>query len=312
MTTSSLFFSARIGTAPLAVFCLGLLTTGAAGAELLEENSSFGLWDLGSTTGYISAPPAPMPVNRAPRIRLFRIAPGFLSDPIGLQDDESDLPGVPSMPGFNPAGQSQPDNGPEWVQFGMGYDNPFLDLRRPGDPGGVGYYRVNTQVQLFDSPTTACTVGVQAVTPAGAQFAGMPDGPTVLCPAFSVFHAVSGSTSIQGFVAKNVPVSGAERANCGADHSNFLQRDLQYGMAVQRPIVADGPEGLRNVFLSVGALGQLHPQGDSFKPLPTCDVLPGLQWHVNDNWWVSSGVLLPVGSTSTAPSQWQLTCFFQF
>ncbi|HEY7426155.1 MAG TPA: hypothetical protein VH682_18130 [Gemmataceae bacterium] len=306
MTTSPLFPSARIGTAPLALFCLCLLTTSAAGAEFFEENSSFGLWDLGSTSGYLSAPPAPMPVSRAPRIRLFCIAPGFLSDPVCMQDEDSDLPGVPNMPGSNlPPGQTPPDNGPEWVQFGMGYDNPYFDLRRPGDPGGVGYYRVNTQVQLFDSPTTACTVGVQAVTPAGVQFAGLPDGPTVLCPAFSVFHALGEGTAIQGFVAKNVPVSGA-------DGPNFLQRNLQYGMAVQRPVVADGPEGLRNVFLSVGALGQLHPQGDSFKALPTCDVLPGLQWHVNDNWWVSSGVLLPVGTTRTTPSQWQLTCFFQF
>jgi hypothetical protein len=160
-------------------------------------------------------------------------------------------------------------------------------------------------VQLFDSPKTACTFGLQAVAPAGIQFAGVPEGPTVLSPAFSVFHALTETTAIQGFIAKNVPVSGA-------DGSCFVQRNLQCGMAVQRPLVADGPEVLRSVYLSVGALGRLRPEHGSLTLQPTYDVLPGLQWHVNDNWWLASGLLLPVGPVHTAPSQWQLTCSLQF
>jgi len=234
---------------------------------------------------------------------LFRIAPGFLSDPLGLQDDNNTLPGVPGT-SVAPT-PAQPDDGPDWIQVGLGVDNPYLDLRRPSDPGGVGFYRVNTQVQLLDSPTTACTLGFQAVTPAGIQFAGAPDGATVVSPAFSVFHALSEGTAIQGFVSKNVAVSNA-------DGAAPLQRNLQYGMAVQRPIVADGPEGLRSLFLSVGALGQVRPERDNLRLIPTCDVLPGLHWHVNDTWWVSSGVLVPVGPTRTAPHQFQLTCSFQF
>jgi hypothetical protein len=293
MCTSFPLFAARVGTAFVVVFCLCLLAPRAAWAEWFEEDSSS---------------PSPF-VSRTPRVRLLRVAPGFLSDPIDLRDDDLGLPGVPSMPGSNqPPAPAQPANGPEWIQFGAGYDNPFVDLRLPGDPGGVGYYRVNTQVQLFDSPTTACTFGVQAVTPAGIQFGGLPTGPTVFCPAFSVFHSLGQGTALQGFVAKNVPISGT------AEGPSFLQRNVQYGMAVQRPIATDGPEGLRNVFLSVGALGQFSAAGGNFNALPTYDVLPGLQWHVNDNWWVSSGVLFPVGPTTTrtAPSQWQLTCSFQF
>lgn len=246
---------------------------------------------------------AATPASRAPRLRLFRIAPGFLSDPLGLQDDESSIPGVPSSSAGPMA--AAPDDGPDWLQFDMGVDNPYLDLRRPGDPGGVGFYRVNTQVQLLDSSTTACAVGFQAVTPAGIQFAGAPDGATVVSPSISVFHALSQGTAIQGFVAKNVPLSNAD----GARH---LQRNLQCGMAVQRPLLADGPDGLRGLFLSVGALGQVRPEHDNLRLMPTCDVLPGLHWHVNDNWWVSSGVLVPVGPTHTAPSQFQFTCSFQF
>ena len=266
----------------------------------LDNNSSLPLWQLEPSPESI----APAPVGRTPHIRLFRIAPGFLSDPIGLQDDDNTLPGVPANPS-SMLGQAPPSSPTDRIQFGMGADNPYLDLRRPGDPGGIGFYRVNTQVQLLDSPTTACTLGFQAVTPAGIQFAGAPDGATVVSPTFSIFHALNESFAVQGFVAKNVAVSNA-------DGSTPLQRNVQYGVALQRPLVADGPESLRNLFLSVGAMGQIRPERDNLKLLPLWDVLPGLQWHVNDNWWMSSGLLLPIGPARTAPGQWQLTCSFQF
>jgi hypothetical protein len=240
---------------------------------------------------------------RVPRLRLFRFAPGFLADPIGIQDDDSGMPGVLSLPGSNLASMPQ-DSGPDWIQVGMGSDNPYFDLRRPGDPGGFGYYRVNTQVSLLDSPTTACAFGVQTVTPAGTQFGGLPNGPTVVVPAFSVFHAVTDRLALQGFVSKNVPISDA--AGCP------LQRNVQYGVALQRPLLADGPEALRSLFFSVGALGQLTPERDSVRLVPNYDVLPGFQWHVSDNWWLSSGVLVPLGPTRAAPGQWQLTCSLQF
>lgn len=237
-------------------------------------------------------------IGRVPRLRLFRFAPGFLADPLGLQDDDSGLPGMPS-----PASATQ-DNGPEWIQVGMGSDNPYFDLRRPGDPGGYGYSRVNTQVSLLDLPATACAVGVQAVTPAGAQFGGLPDGPTVVTPSFSVFHAVNDRLALQGFVSKNVPLYDSSGAP--------LQRNLQCGLALQRPLLTEGPETWRNLFMTVGALGQIVPERDGLRLVSKCDVLPGVQWHVNDNWWLSSAVLMPVGPFRTAPGQWQLSCSFQF
>lgn len=242
-------------------------------------------------------------ISRTPRLRLFRFAPGFLADPLGLQDDDSVIPGMPKTAGTDST-PTTPDSGPEWIQFGMGSDNPYFDLRRPGDPGGVGYSRVNTQVSLLDSPTTAFAFGVQAVTPTGAQFGGLPDGPTVVIPAFSVFHAFSDRLAVQGFVSKNVPISDAA--------ASPLQRNLQYGLALQRPVLADGPEAWRNLFFTVGALGQVTPEHDNLRLVPKCDVLPGFQWHVNDNWWLSSAVLMPVGPVRTAPGQWQLTCSLQF
>jgi hypothetical protein len=257
-------------------------------------------------------PLAEMPASRVPRLRLFRITPGFLADPLGMQDDDAGLLGMQNLPSSRGAyatqlaetGPTVQESGPEWIQIGMGADVPFFDLRRPGDPGGFGYYRVNTQVALFDSPTTACALGLQAVTPAGAQFGGLQDGPTVVIPAFSVFHAFNDCLALQGFVSKNMPIYDAAAAP--------LQRHVQYGLALQRPLLADGPEGLRSLYFSMGALGQLNTQRDALRLVPNCDVLPGFQWHVNDNWWLSSAVLMPVGPVRTAPGQWQLTCSLQF
>lgn len=271
-----------------------------------EDASALSLWDINATPSMLASVPEPAASVRVPRLRLFRMAPGFLADPLGMQDDDIELPGVPHMPGANHTTPTTPadNSGPEWIQFGMGADNPFFDLRRPGDPGGVGYYRVNSQVALFDSPTTSCTFGVQAVTPTGAQFGGLPNGPTVLSPAFSVFHAVNDRLAVQGFVSKNVPLEDASAYS--------LQRHFQYGLALQRPLVAEGPEGLRNLFLSVGALGQFSSSRDSLRLLPNYDMLPGLMWHLNESWWVSSAMLLPLGPVRAAPGQWQLTCSLQF
>jgi hypothetical protein len=293
----------RLGTALMLMSGLAFFAPRSfAQFAALEDPSLSRLWDVNSGLGNFS-PSAAGPSERVPRLRLFRITPGFLADPIGLQDDDTGLPGAPTLSGAN-LPLTEPDDGPDWIQLGMGADNPYFDLRRPGDPGGFGYYRVNTQVSLLDSRTTACAVGIQAVTPAGLQFGGLQDGPTVVIPAFSVFHAITDRLAIQGFVSKNVPISEAA--------ASPLQRHVQYGLALQRPLLADGPEGLRSLFFTVGAMGQLSPERDSLRLVPNYDVLPGVQWHVNEGWWVSSGVLVPVGPVRSAPGQWQLTCSLQF
>jgi hypothetical protein len=270
-----------------------------------ESDSLAGLWNVNPAPGLLDLAPSAAPISRTPRLRLFRFTPGFLADPLGMHDDDSSgLPGSTLNLPQTALMQTAPDNGPEWIQINMGSDVPYFDLRRPGDPGGFGYYRVNTQMALLDSPTTSCSLGVQAVTPAGAQFGGLPEGPTVVIPAFSLFHALNDRLAFQGFVSKNMPISDAAAAP--------LQRNVQYGLALQRPLLAEGPEGFRTLYFSVGALGQLTPERDSLRVVPKCDVLPGFQWHVNDNWWLSSAVLMPFGPVRTAPGQWQLTCSLQF
>lgn len=295
----------RTSTALLLLGCFAWsLPRSSAQLPTFESDSFAGLWKIDPVSGLLDPASAATPISRTPRLRLFRITPGFLADPLGMHDDDSSgLPGCMSNLPQTGLIQTAPDSGPEWIQIGMGSDVPYFDLRRPGDPGGFGYYRVNTQMALLDSPTTSFSVGVQAVTPAGAQFGGVPDGPTVVIPAFSVFHTLNDRLAFQGFVSKNMPISDAAAP---------LQRNVQYGLALQRPLLADGPEGLRNLFFSVGALGQLAPERVSLRLVPQWDVLPGFQWHVNDNWWLSSAVLMPFGALRTAPGQWQLTCSLQF
>ena len=233
---------------------------------------------------------------RANRIRLFRITPGFLADPLGLSDPDEPAPEDQTAPR---------DTGPDWLTVSMGPDNPFFDLRRPGDPGGVGYYKVNTQVQLFDSRNTGCAVSCQAVKPAGRDNDGLEDGPTVVSPSLSLFHELDDGTAIQGFVGKHV--------NLNSNWTGQLNQSVQYGMAVQRPILPTGTDGSGNVFVFVEALGRYRYDAAAGPGSPNVwEVLPGLHWQMAPNWWMSGGVVVPVNTPTTGVNQWQITCSFQF
>src|SRR5438270_658977 len=84
------------------------------------------------------------PVSNTPRVRLFRMMPGIPSDPLGL-DSGDDLAGPKDDSAVAAMNRSVFDTGEtNWLQIAIGQDNPWFDLRRPGDPGGVGYYRMNS------------------------------------------------------------------------------------------------------------------------------------------------------------------------
>jgi hypothetical protein len=282
--------------AALPLLCLGRPASLRAQQWALgdDDRPAPGVPDLTTWSALSATPAAPA---RSNHVRLFRFQPGFLAEPLGLQDDDP----APE-PGLLPPSA---DNGPDWVSVSMGNDNPYFEFRRAGDPGGLGFYRVDTQVQLFDTGRTGCAMNLRTVTPGGLQFNGLPDGPTVVSPSLGVFHSLEGGTALQGFVGKNMPL-------IHADWQVPIRRCFQYGMAVQRPLTTAGPDELRNVYLSVGALGQAQIDGGSLRPAPM-GVLPGMHWHVSDSCWMSGGVMLPVGPTNvTSSPQWQFTCSFQF
>ncbi len=277
---------------------LSLPAVRAAGGDLFDLNrepvlpKDLNLWTP-SADGPAQAP-------RADRIRLFRIQPAFPSDPVGLEDD-------PLPPDAPPA----KDDGPNWLQLSVGNDNPFFDLRYAGDPGGIGYTRVNTQLQVVNSPSTGCTIGFQAVTPAGAQSGGIEDGPTFISPAFSVFQTLGDGTAFQGFVAKNLHVSNPAGLGDTFSRTSQFGRSLQYGMAVQRPVL---PE-VNNLYLFVEALGRYrYDQTTAPTATPaTWDVVPGMHLKMSDSWWLSGGVILPVNRDRPLDARlWQITCSFQF
>jgi hypothetical protein len=233
------------------------------------------------------------PRARTNRIQLFRIAPGFLTDPVGLETDDS--------------ATAPPSDGPDWLQVSLGNDNPFFDFRRPGDPGGVGYYRVNTQVQLFGTSSTSCALSLQAVTPAGLDQDGVADGPTVVSPSLCVYHELADGTAIQGFVGRHLHV------NSGLG-SGPLHRQMQYGFAVQRPVWDTGPDNVGSFYLFVEALGRYRYNANVVGPPAVWEMVPGVHWRLTDNLWLSGGVLMPVNAIPTAREArlWQFTCSFQF
>lgn len=204
-----------------------------------------------------------------------------------------------------PAAASDP--GPDWFTLAMGNDNPHFDLRQHGDPGGVGFYRVNTQLQLFETDRTACSFGLQAVAPLGQEFDGLPEnlGPTVVTPALSLFHALDAGLAVQAFVGKNVPLAnGATRP---------LRRHIQCGVAVQQALSTEECDPLSSLHLSLGALGQMGPDPDRLGRPPGWEVLPGLHWKPSDAWWLSAGLVLPLGSPRPETGQtWQVTGGLQF
>ena len=239
----------------------------------------------------VTPTPSTSSANLPNRIRLFRIQPGFLSDPPGLDLDDPR--------------SAEPDDGFDFLTLAVGNDNPFFDFRQPGDPGGVGFTRVNTQLQLFDTKRTALSLGLQAVTPAGPQFDGLPDrmGPTVLTPALSVFHAVDDALAVQAFVGKHMLLQNSS--------TQTVRRDFHYGLALQRPLSRNDDDLLRNCYVSVGAMGVYRFAGEARTPV--WEVLPGLHYRMADNWWISTGMNVPFGTARSEMGQhWQVTCSLQF
>src|SRR5256885_976556 len=76
-------------------------------------------------------------------------------------------------------------------------------------PLGLASSRPSAEVRLSESRSTACALAVRAVTPAGPAYAGLPEsqGPTVVSPALSLFHALDERLALQGFVGKHLLVT---------------------------------------------------------------------------------------------------------
>jgi hypothetical protein len=213
------------------------------------------------------------PASDSPRLRLFGMPAGFIANPLGLKDDDD-------IPATDPAAAKVDDDFQD-VQLSLGYDNPILDPMRPGNVGGVGYYRIYSQVRMFDWGATSACVNFQAFTPAGAQWGGLPNGPTYFSPAFSWFHDLGAGTALQGFVWQNICTGSGWEEN--------WNRRLFYGLAWQCPLIRDEKTGDQGLYFFVQAMGRFHYDTDASTSKPAVGLIPGLQWRVSDNCWMSVG-----------------------
>jgi hypothetical protein len=219
---------------------------------------------------------------------------------VGVIDTESFTP-VPDQAAM----PTSDGDGPSRLSVIAGNDNPYLDFRRPGDPGGVGYYRVQSQLQFLDTGRTGCTLGFRAATPAGVEYDGLQNGPTFVAPNLAWFYDLGDGAGLHGFVGKNVRAAG--------DWTDNLGRNVEYGFAVHRPVPTVDGSINRNLFLFVQALGRLRPDFLSESRRPAVwEVLPGLHYRLNDNWWMSGGVIVPVGTSRSDLGSWQVTCSWLF
>ncbi len=236
--------------------------------------------------------PDPIPVGRAARVRMLGMMPGFLADPVGL--DNSDDPAAINDPAARALAGTGND-GPNWLQVVIGDDNPYFDLRQPGDPGGVGFFKVYSQLQLVDVGSTSVCVDLQAVTPAGQQSGGLADGPTVVMPGVALFHELGAGTALQGFVGQ--PIRTSMRSGDPVNHP------IRYGMGFQCPVFCGGGNHDQGLYFFMQALGRYYYEGE--RPngrAANWDLVPGVHFRLNDKCWMSLG----------ASRNSLLTCSWQF
>jgi hypothetical protein len=224
---------------------------------------------------------------------------GLSTEVLSIDDDDGALLADP-----NSWSQSRLLDDRRW-QVALGNDNPFFDFRRPGDWGGIGYYRLQSQVLCVDSKAACLGFGFHAVTPAGLDVGGLEHGPTVMCPHLAWFYEVGQGTAIQGFVAKSVYA-----------HSNWSDapgRSIRYGVAVQRPLPGLDADPFPRAHIFLEALGRNRLDGESDQNSPAnFELVPGVHWRLCENNWISSGVLMPIEGFNPGRFLWQLTCSWRF
>jgi hypothetical protein len=230
-------------------------------------------------------------------LHLFSMPTAIPQNPLGLDTDDDLID--PNAMEATPPEDSR-------IQVSVGMHNPFFDFRRRGDPGGVGYYKLYSQALLWDSQKTAFSVGLEAMTPAGLDADGVATGPTHICPNFAWLYDLGGGTALHGFVGQNL--------RAGAHWDDQLVRSLKYGVALQGPPLGSRCDGNRGVHLFVEALGRYRYEdlATPQRPSHNWEILPGVEWRLNQNWWLSGGFLFPMNDATTDNHRVQINCTLRF
>jgi hypothetical protein len=278
----------------LAIFWMGCASS--FGQELSPELIDFGselILPRGAMACSWRSFPDLSASNRWGQCPLFRMPVGLSTDVLSVDDGDSDNLAVPAL---------MEDR--RW-QFALGSDNQYFDFRRPGDWGGIGFYRLESQYLLLDNSASCLGLGFHAVTPAGLDAGGIEHGPTVICPHLAWFYQLGGGTGFQGFVSKSVHANSEWRDGPG--------RSIRYGLALQRPFpgLESDPNPRAQLFLE--ALGRNRFDGTPDQSSSSnFEFVPGVHWRATDTSWVSSGVLMPLDGFSPARLLWQVTCSWRY
>jgi hypothetical protein len=287
----------------VALAWIGIWVTGSSACAQAEVADAPTLWSEPILRRQFALAISGLPTDasedagRGARIRLFRMPTGFLSDPVGLDLDDGTM-------GAAADGENALTGGGPWG-LTLGTDNPYFDFRLPGDPGGVGYYRANTQYQLYESASTHVSFNLEAATPAGLETPGVTGGPTILTPAMAYFQEMESGAAVQAFVGKHI---GARPG-----WSDGLERSVHYGVALEQPLFSGPADSGKNVYMFLEALGHsrlVTYTGQS--PAPCWRLLPGVHWRVTENCWMSGGVLVPLNNTHVDPGLVQFTCSWRY
>ncbi|MFQ3649181.1 MAG: hypothetical protein SNJ75_02525 [Gemmataceae bacterium] len=199
-----------------------------------------------------------------------------------------------------------PEPDPEGVQLLIGNDNPAFGFRRPHDPGGVGYTRLFSQVQLFEDQRTTCSLVLQAFMPSGLEGEGLPEsrGATVVAPALSLYHSLSDEgLGLQLCIHRNVGVSNPTR--------QALSEHWQYGVGFHFAPASGELDRLRCWYISLEAQGIYRGERILSGPI-TVDLLPGLHWIPSDHWRVSGALSVPIDRSEAPFRSWQILMSLQF
>lgn len=217
--------------------------------------------------------PTPTP-TRTPRLQMFRMPSGFVATPLGLVAEEDPPP-------EDPFAKAEDDFNA--VQIAYGNHVPYLDMPRRRDPGGFGYYKIYSQVQLVDAGSTSMGLALHAVTPMGVQSGGVRNGTTYLSPSLACFHDLGEGAAVHAYVGQQIATNTRWR--------DQVHTGLRCGLAVQHPVPFTSFGADQGMFVFVQALGQYRPDSSRTDVRSTSwDVIPGVQYRLNNACWMSMGL----------------------
>jgi hypothetical protein len=269
-----------------------LIAQPASTEPLLPRALDVNLWGMSDAERASADRPRPLP--------LFHMPTGFLSQPVGAElDSDSSSPGPGELPPADADTLDLP------FQAALFADIPFFDFQRPGDVGGLGFYRIHTQLQVLETEKAGCALGLQAVTPAGLEVDGLADGPTVFSPSVAWFHEVGEGGAVQAYFGKSLRLNSR--------WGETLGRSLHCGMGISHPVPGFDGSPLPRIQVFVEALGRYRFEGEPGARGPAAwELLPGLHWQLADGCWLSGGVLVPVNASRYDAGLWQVTASWRF